>query len=451
MGKGFLIDGTLTRDGIPYMDVSTINGKQAGTFFGDDFTTTTRRSILSAKWSQGLPLYGADWTITGSARWYILSDPESSYLDGASKFESGTTADAKLLINTLQHNRYECGHLSYFGYTAAWDIANANGDFVALIGALVRGSSSQALGDQIKDGMMWGYKRESDVTSKVLRVYKNFEYTDYDLLNGMDIDFSKLNIYEHQIGYYGIHPSVIWAFNQNEMINELLDYHQFNSIYTSVHDPNLALGIYIENQGNTGNVGIINGSIEFGNYSIKDHEIDAGSRELADSVSVASKAVDSDPTDGSGFIAAYRVTDYFESYNEVNSSGTTTTSFHSKIENELLQIAASASASSTVTANIYLIPEADITATFTALNPYTNVLERATSYSALSFTNAQRIFSLLVTSGGVGQSGFGANSQALNQIKPKLRPGIVAILSLSSVTSVTVTNFRVDLLTRDLF
>lgn len=443
--SGFLLDNNTS--------IGDVGGRLPGTFFGDNLSVTTRVSSQSAKWSQGLPIFSAIYNFSGSSRWFIIDDPNSSELDGACRFETGTTPNSKLTVTTLAHNRYEPGRLSFFGYTAAFDIANANGDFVMLIGGLQTGAKSLALDDQIKEGIMWGYKRDSGVTSKILRVYKNFIHNDYPLQNGDKIDFSKLTIYEQLIGYYGIHPSIITAVITKLKKSEILDYHEFNQAVTSINDPNLALGVHIESNGNTGNIGIINGSLEFGNYSSRNTLVDSSARFLTDSVLIPTLAVDPDPTDGSGFVAAYRVTDYFQSYKEVNATGTVLDFFQSKIENQLVQISGYGDATQTVNLNIYFIPAEDIDAVFTSLSPYVNVLERALSaaVTSIDFTNARLVFSVNITGGGVGQAGFGANSAALDNIQPKLQPGTVAVLSLQSVAATTINDFRADLITKDLF
>lgn len=433
-------------------DISSVNGKIAGTFFGDDFTVTSRRSILGAKWSQGLPVFGTDSTITGAgARWYIIDDPASSYLDGASRFTPGTTSTGKCFISTKQHNRYEPGHLSYFGYTSSWDTSNANGDYILLIGAVQRGAKSLVLDGSIKEGILWGFVRESGIEKKVCRIYKNFEYIQHDISNGKEFDFDELNIFEQQLGYYGIHPSVIYGADTVGKRTREVDYKDFHQSLTHVQDPNLAIGVYCENNGNTGDIGIVNGSVEFGNYSVQDNQIDGSAREISDCVKISSIAVDSDYTDGSGFVAAYKVNDNFQSISELNSTGVLYAFFQNRIENQLLQINAQGDASVAVNLNIVMVPEEDVTATFTQLRPYVNVLQRADS-AAVDFTNQQLLLSITVTGGGgFLTGGYGSNAQSLADLRPKLRPGMVAVLCLDSVSSTTLTDFRVDLITKDLF
>lgn len=430
-------------------EINTINGKYAGTFFGDDFTVTRRVPVLAAKWSQGMPLFAIDLTFNTSGSWYIPADTEApTYPDSVSIFESGTDPAGLAFITSSQPNRYEPGHLSYFGYTVAFKGVNsANGDFTALIGAFLRGSATTGQQNQIKDGLCWGFVRSNGVLNRVLRVYKNFEIALEKVITGNDgVNYENLQIIEHQVGFYGIHPSVLWLFDSAGQKNQLFDFTAFNQDTCSIHDPNLSIGVYVQNQGNTNNIQVLNGSLEYGNYTERNTVEDSSGRNIADKLAIASLAVDSDPTDGGGFVAAYRVTDSFESYDSVNAAGSTTRLFQSKIENVLISLVASGSANRAVRLNLYMIPLADIVATFSPVLPYVSVLEKALTadVTSVDFTNAQLLFSTLVTESD-------PSSIVLAEIKPRLRPGSVAILACECSGSTTLSDLIVDLNTLDLF
>jgi len=430
-------------------EINTINGKIAGTFFGDDFTTTQRIPMLAAKWSQGLPLYAIEKTFNTTGKWYIPNDPQApTYPDSVSIMESGTDAAGKVFLTSLQPNRYEPGHISYFGYTIAFkNIDSANGDFTALVGAFIRGSFTTGQHDLIKDGICWGFVRASGVTKKVLRVYKNFQVAhENEILLGNGINHENLLIIEHQLGFYGIHPSIIWYFDPAGRRTQLLDFSTFEQDTCHIHDPNLAMGVYLENQGNTVNLQMFNGSMEYGNYAEKRDINDSSGRNVADRISIASLAVDTDPTDGGGLVAAYRVTDNFTSFDSIDAVGTTTRIFQSKIENVLINLLAAGSANRTVRLNIYMLPEADIVATFTPILPNISVLEKAlaANITSVDFANAKYLYSTIVTENEV-------NPHILIQLKPRLRPGYVAVFACEGVAETTVTDLVVNLNTIDLF
>lgn len=432
------------------LNIASVNGRIAGTFFGDDFTVVNRVTTSSAKWSQGLPAYGVDADFVGSGKWYLSDDiNDISFPDSVCIFESGNDANGKCFVTDKQSNRYQAGHTSYYGYTVAMSgFDTSNGNFVALFGAMSRGAKSQGRFNEIKDAICFGIVRNNGTTRKVIRVYKNFQLVlDKDIIFD-DEKVKDLNIYEHQIGYYGVHPSLIWYFNQTTKAHELVDYTEFLGDTTSISDPNMSLGCYIENKGNTSNIQIRNGSIEYGNYTTKPVLGDTSSRNITDRTQIALIAVDSDPTDGSGLVCAYRVTDYFESVDSVSASGLTYRHFMSRIENQLIEISATGSANKPVNLNIYFIPEEDITATFSDVQQYVSVLQKAeaVAITALDFSRALFKYSIEVTAGKYNNS-----SSLLDKLNMRLGVGTVAVLSLQSVTSTSLTDFTCDIITRDLF
>ena len=142
--------------------ITSVNGKISGSLFGDDFVTTTRKSTLAAKWSQGLPNGTIDKTISHDGRWFVIEDENDNTLfDGTSCIESGVNPESLTFLSTKKLNRYLAGHVSYFGYTAAFDYSEQNGNFEILIGAMQRGSISSGRFDEIKDGACWGVVRDN--------------------------------------------------------------------------------------------------------------------------------------------------------------------------------------------------------------------------------------------------------------------------------------------------
>lgn len=440
-----------------FQEIKKINGKFAGTFFGDDFTVTNRTAVLAAKYSQGLPSFATKNTFANGGRWYLLDDPAAlGFKDGTCCFETTTNAAGKCFISTEQANRYLPGHLSYFGYTAAWEgVSSSNGDFIALVGAVQRGPVSLGRSDDIKEAFMWGYIRQGGPVRQVLRVYKNYEFTDYDVVNQTGIDYTNLRIFEHQIGYYGIHPSIIWVFDPDKEENVLLDFHKFESVNTSVQDPNLALGVIVENKGNTSNIRILNGSVEYGNYTERDNPTDASGRDVSDRILDAGPiAVDPTDQDLAQVVGAYTISDVITSVTEVNAIGVLTADFAHRIENQLLSVSVAGDAADPVSLNLYFIPASDVVATFTDVIPGVSVLRRAENadITSVNFTNAMFQFSIQITAGGgFLTGGFGSDSQLLKELAKILRSGTVAVFTLQSVSPTTLDDFRLDIISRDLF
>ncbi len=431
-----------TDSGAMNVNIASVNGKVSGSFFGDNFVTTNRIPTYAAKWSQGLPVHEFDLTIENGAKWEVVPDAVTSGLfDGSCRFKLSGLNKSKIFATTKKKNRYLPGHLSYFGYTITWNgVDSANGDFVMLVGAINRGPSGSS-GD-IRDGMVLGIVRESGVTKKVVRFYKNFTIYYEKILSECTINCETLNIFEHQVGYYGIHPSVLWYFNKDLRQHELLSYDKVESVLTTVSDPNLSWGVYLKNDGNTAALEMYCGSMEFGNYTNRPELFDASARILVDEINIASIAVDSNDTDGSGFLAAYKVPETVSMISEVSVSNVYS-NFNNTISNQLLSIQGVGTASRPITLNIYMLDESDVTATFTALKQGVNVLQRALS-ATVNHANRQLAmqFTLISTSGlPVDVKNFGL----------LLMPKKVAVFTLTSALSTTATNVNVLLQTQDLF
>ena len=444
---GFFMPYDTGTNGAASVNIASVNGKIAGSFFGDNFVITERRPICSAKWSQGLPTFDCKTTWTGlGGELKVLDDLNTAgKYDGVLSISTLTGANRGLFWTSNKKNRYLPGHLSFFGYTWSWhNIANANGDFEALVGAFLRGAVSLGASATIKEAICFGYVRVSGVTKFVLRVYKNYTKVLEKEIPNIGLNFENLNIFEHQIGYYGIHPSIIWWFDSANKQHKLFDYTPFNQAYTSVADPNFSVGAWLQNTTNTVPIEIRNGSIEFGNYNTRNEPFDASARPCIDDIKIASLAVDPVDTDGSGFLAAYRVLDVVSMPKKVNALGVTNANFESAISNQLININASAiiAANRIVTLNVWFVPVADVTATFTLINPDENVLAKATT-ATVNFANARLLAKFPVT----------ANSLPIDvsQFQYLLSNGTVAVLSLISSSATTVTDINIILNTRDLF
>lgn len=417
-----------------------INGKSPGTLFGDDMRITRRVPVASGKYSQGLPLHAINYSINGSGYWKIVDD--GGQLNGASEFGTGTDADGKIYISSKGLNRYQAGQLSYYLFTSAWKaISSANGDFVALVGASLPGLAIDGQDGDIKEGFMFGWIRESGTLKPVFRRYKRFTPTDYDCVSTVEAA-SNLSIFELEVGYLGIHPSLIYRVNQYTLAQDLVKEIIFEQDVTSVDDPNMAISVYLENLGNTTNIAIRNGSFQYGNYAERE-SADPSARAINDSYSVASVAAGTDTV-----IACYTVEDKIDMYSELTSTGivgATINTFRNTLTNKLKKIIASAEsiANKPITFTIYLVPKTDVVATFTSLNPQINILERAVggAITSVSLANATIIAQLADIRGG--------DKDDVRQEEYLLTPELVGVITLTSTN--TISNFTYTILTEDLF
>ena len=246
--------------------ISGINGAKSGTLFGDDIRTTRRIPVVSSTWSTGLPTFAIDLNFWDAGRWYIESD--GLYTDGVSTLETGTASTGGVLASTTRLNRYQAGQLSYFQFTAAFEgIDTSNNDFTMLCGALQRGLASDGEFGLIKEGYLFGYVKESGELKYVFRTYKNFTYTQEIITEDLTYVKDNLNIFRLEVGYLGIHPALLYRVDVPNLTNKLVHKYSYNMNGTSVANPNLALGVYVKNEGNTTNLKFKNGSMQFGNYA----------------------------------------------------------------------------------------------------------------------------------------------------------------------------------------
>ena len=370
-------------------------GKQTGTLFGDDIRTTRRVPIASGKYSQGLPIHAIDYTVVGSGYFKIAEN--EGLENGAAQFGTGVDSNGKIYVSSKGLNRYQAGQLSYYLFTAAWNgISSVNGDFTALVGASLRGLEVDGQQGDIKEGFMFGWVRISGVLKTVVRVYKNFIFTDYETDLVIPSATENLSIFEMEVGYLGIHPLLLYVIDTDTLLQKLLTKIEFNSPYTSVNDPNMSISVYMENQGNTTDITINNGSFQFGNYGERPSG-DPSSRELLDTYTSTSISSGVDTV-----LSIYTVPNKVEMYDSLTSSGTTTTIFRNTIRNKLKKVIASGESQSSkaIALSIYLVPIGDITgASFIPVNPYINVLAKS-SVGTVDFTNSVKILDLVDIRGG---------------------------------------------------
>ena len=421
----------------------SINGQAPGTFFGDDIKTTRRVPVLASKYSQGLPTFAVDSVPLNTAYWEVVD--VGGVLNGASEFGTGINAAGKIFTSSTTLNRYEPGQLSYYIFTAAFiGIDSVNGNFKILIGATLRGTNTEGTFQDIKEGFVFGYVKDSaNPPRRVFRVYKNYLIDSETLIpdDKFPTNPENLNIYHLTVGYLGIHPTELKFVDVNNKSMKIAHYEQYNKNTTNVNDPNLAIGVFLENIGNTTNIALRNGSVQFGNYAEREQS-DASSRPLIDEFSVASIIAGTDIV-----LAAYTVPEFVDMVQRHDSGGDTLDTFRNTVGNRLLKVQSVATPQSnkTITLNFYFIPKADINAVFTDLLPGVNILQRAlaAAITTVSLANAQTIerFIINIARGGANENVKEDNLQ--------LTSDTVAVLTVTSIQ--TSTDFRVILNTEDLF
>lgn len=367
------------------------NGKQTGTLFGDDSRQTKRNPVTSGKYSQGLPLFAANIVINGSGYWENIK--VGGILNGVSEFGTGTDIDGKIYVSAKNLNRYEAGQLAYYLLTSAWNgVSESTGDFVALVGASQPGLVSDGQEGDIKEGYMFGWKRTGDDIRAIIRVYKGFNFTDYPTDLVFPSATENLKIFQFETGYLGIHPLLLYVIDVESLQQKLLAKVSFNQKVTSVNNPDLAISVYMENLGNSTNVTVRNGSFQYGNYAERISP-DASSRRWLDSYSAGAVGSGVDTV-----LAVYQVPEKVNMYSKIDSVGTTTSEYRNTVSNRLnlVDAVATSAANKPISINVYLVPKADVVATYTPVNPFINVLERATgaSITSVSLANADKIVNL---------------------------------------------------------
>lgn len=413
------------------------NGKQTGTLFGDDVRTTRRVPVSSGKYNQGLPVFAVNYYIISGGYWKIVQD--GAELNGACEFGTGSDIDGKIYLSSKGLNRYQAGQLSYYLFTAAWKgILDATGDFVALVGASLPGLEVDLQNGDIKEGYMFGWVRESGQLKPVIRVYKRFQYVQYDCVSDPELA-GDLNIFMLEAGYLGIHPTLLYRVNMENLVHELVKKIVYNKDVTSVDDPNMAISIYLENKGNNTNIAIRNGSFQYGNYAER-QSADPSSRRITDSYSVVSI-----PSGTDTVVACYTIDDKISMIKELNQSGVLTGEFRNTLSNKLLKANAAALSGSNkiISFDIYLVPKEDVVAVFTPINPNVNLLERAVDadITSVDLTNAVKILELSDIRLG-----------AIEDVRIDeylLTPDLVGVLTVTSTG--IINDFRYTITTNDLF
>lgn len=440
------------------VQIDILKGTVPGTLFGDDFSTTHRQPTFAAKWCEGLPIGGAIVGDSTGAGWEVRPDATNPTLfDGASNvyLKAGAAPDKVWFPRAGQYNRYIPGQLSFFGGTGSWDISQANGDFVALFGAFQSGPKSQGLENEVKECVAFGYKRELGVTSFIVRLVKNFEVVFDDEINP-DFSTEALNIFELKIGYYGIHPIILERVvkHSDPPKRETIYKKWFDQDTTSVANPNLALGVYMKNNGNTGYIGFGNASFSQGNYQSNPIVNDPTGRDISHVFNADSIAVSTVGFGGRyAIIGAYTVPDVLNMVSKIEDSVITFSDFNSTIANRLNNLIVDGSANKPIYVNIHLLSKEAVT-----LGAGIEYEQLRPGYNALAFVdgtvggNILSIdFSQEIDAPIIRRVTAASNIYKLSDEGQDLTSNYVAVIVLTSANNLTVSDFSMQVVTTDLF
>jgi hypothetical protein len=259
------------------------------------------------------------------------------------------------------------------------------------------------------------------------------------------LDCANLNIFEHLLGYYGIHPSILYRYNTALKKADLIDYTEFLQALTHVSDPRMAWGVWLKNKGNTTNITMRCGSIEFGNYTTRPETVDATARKVDVQVNIAAVTLQANVEVR---IAAYTVRDLVSMISRVDSGGQTLSNFTNTVSNLLLNIQGTATANRPIILNFYFVPEANAVGTvFSPVSVGYSVLYEAlgANIGTISLTGAQEIGKFILNRAG----GVSANVKDAGR---ELSPGFIAVLTVSCASNnINVSDIQINLSTQDEF
>lgn len=424
-------------------NIRKIGGRIMGDGLGNDLRVTRKVPVLSTKYNQGLPLHAIDYSFLNGGYW---ETPEiGGKFNGVSEIGSTTDPNGFAFITAKGLNRYQAGQPGYLNETLAFlGIEEADGDFECLAGVFLRGLVVDAEFDQIDNAICWGYIWDGvSAAKRVFRVYKGgviIKETDAPDWKG-DVTFDRyvkdnLHIFELDYAYLGIYPPKLSIYDED--VSEMRNLHtqKFERDTTYVNDPNMTVGVYIKNNGNTSNIRVRNGSLQLGNYAERQAP-DPSGRELIDEIDRASVALGDDT-----FIAAYSIPTKINMYSKIDSTMLPTLSeYKNTIANQLLSVetfGVHQSSNKRAVLNFYFINAADVTGgTFLPINEGVNVLHRSDVQPTYNLADATKFARINVLNGVISEKDV-----KLKEIL--LRPDIIALVTMTSDVIVTGLNVLLD-------
>ena len=333
-----------------------INGKPSGTSFGADFVVATEKAELASKWEQGIPLKSLAIDLQLTSRLLVTPDEVTLQL------ETGTDPAAFGYVYSQQRIRYEPGVPGYLKFTFAADPDNHNGDYESAFGLLCP-QCGYAIAKRVVGGVE---KMQFLLRNKGVDEY--FDFNGDPFPEGQDIE--NLNIYRIDYGFLGIDTTRLFVRDIANSKWVKLHEQSYPQRTTSVNTPNLPVGAFVKNNGNTANVMILNGSVQAGNIDGR-IGVDPSARQKAYEID---KSVSGD-TDGTVF--AFRNDTTMEGYDSIDSAGVTTTRiFPNTIASLLKKIKGTTDGAQNVIVNLYITTiDNIISGTFTPIELGYSVLD----------------------------------------------------------------------------
>lgn len=226
-----------------------VNGKPQGTVFGVDMVVGQEKVAISGKWDMGLQLDGLIREFIGTGYLKITDGEETIELG------TGTDADGESKVYSLNRVRYEPGAPLFMDYTVAWPkLEDSNGDYTMGVGFY----------DGV-DGFVQGHRRRTDALEYGFILYRGGVETWFPA-NGpiMPLNYNNLNIHRLDGGYLGVAPTNLYVRNTLEELFLRLHRQTYEQRTTNVKTPDLPVGAFVRNEGNTNNVVLLNGSFKAG-------------------------------------------------------------------------------------------------------------------------------------------------------------------------------------------
>lgn len=311
-----------------------INGKPAGTSFGADFVTATEKAEIAVKWEEGIAFKLLEIDLNDGAKLQITADESTIEL------VCGTDAASFGYVYSKSRIRYEAGVPGFEKFTLAFDNDNHNGDYEHAFGLLCP-QCGYAIAKVVESGVS---------SLKFLLRNKGID-TFYDL-NGdafpENQDPSNLNIYRIDYGYLGVDTTRLFVRDVDNSKWVKLHEQKYAQRFTSINTPNLPIGAFVRNKGNTAVIGMLNGSIQAGNI---DGRIGTDPSARQNSYKFSGSVVGA--TDG--LIFAFRNDTTTEMYDSIDSNDVTTTRiFNNAITSLLKKVKATTDGAQNVDISLYI-------------------------------------------------------------------------------------------------
>lgn len=230
---------------------SIINGKPQGTVFGVDIVAAHRAVAVSTKWDLGIPLKSLNYEINGSAYLQCTLTEETAELG------TGTDADAEIKIWSDKMVRYGPGNPLFLNYTLAMPKKeDSNGDYTVAFGFY-----------DTFNGLLHAQRRRDNLLEYGFILVRD-AVEEWFPLNGVDFpvesDTNDLNIFYMDGGYLGVAPTNIYLSDADYEIFKRLHRQLYKQRITNVKTPDLPIGGFVRNEGNTMDIKILNGSVSAG-------------------------------------------------------------------------------------------------------------------------------------------------------------------------------------------